>query len=129
VIDAVRTATDETEICGHSVAAGTILVAALLLIHCQPDTYPDPDAFDPERFLETSPATTAYIPFGAGKRRCLGAPLATREIATVIREAVGHAVIRPGRERPEQGRLLGTAVAPYRGAELLIERRARGLKS
>ena len=127
VIDAVRTATDETEICGHSVPAGTILVAALLLIHRQPDTYPDPDAFDPERFLETSPATAAYIPFGAGKRRCLGAPLATREIATVIREAVEHAVIRPRRDRPERQRLLGTAVAPARGAELLIECRARPL--
>lgn len=125
VIDAVRTATEDTEICGHSVPAGTTLVAALLLIHRRPDTYPDPGSFDPERFLDTSPAPAAYIPFGVGKRRCLGAPLATREITTLIREAVEHTVIRPQRDRPEQGRLLGTAVAPAQGAELLIKRRTR----
>jgi cytochrome P450 len=125
VIDAVRTATEDTEICGHEVPAGTILVAALLLIHRRPDMYPDPDGFFPERFLERSPPPASYIPFGAGKRRCLGAPLATREVATLIREAVEHTVIRPQRKRPEPGRLLGTAVAPARGAELIIKRRAR----
>lgn len=49
-------------------------------IHRDPQLYPQPEAFRPERFLDGQPDSYAYIPFGGGAHRCLGAALATLEL-------------------------------------------------
>src|ERR1700755_1951257 len=51
--------------------AGTDVTAAIWMTHTDPNLYPDPFAFRPERFLEAAPETYAWIPFGGGVRRCL----------------------------------------------------------
>ncbi|HEY8769336.1 MAG TPA: cytochrome P450, partial [Thermoleophilaceae bacterium] len=52
---------------------GVIMAASAWLVHHDPDVYEDPFAFRPERFLDTQPGTYTWIPFGGGRRRCLGA--------------------------------------------------------
>src|SRR4051794_2661491 len=61
------------EIGGWTYPEGVCLVANAYLVHHDPDVYVDPYEFRPERFLDEPPGTYTWIPFGGGRRRCLGA--------------------------------------------------------
>ncbi len=67
------------EVLGHHLPAGTTAVAATVLAHADPVTYPDPEQFRPSRFLERRFTTAEYFPFGGGARRCPGAGFAVQE--------------------------------------------------
>ncbi|HWX52424.1 MAG TPA: cytochrome P450, partial [Solirubrobacteraceae bacterium] len=64
------------EIGGVRYPPGVALFPNVYLVHHDPDVYPDPYAFRPERFLGQQPGTYTWIPFGGGRRRCLGASFA-----------------------------------------------------
>ncbi|TDD80916.1 cytochrome P450 [Actinomadura rubrisoli] len=67
-----RTAAHDTRLGEVSLPAGTTLAYSAYLIQRRPDLYPDPDRFDPDRWEGHKPGRTAYIPFGAGARKCIG---------------------------------------------------------
>ena len=75
-----RTATQEDAIRGHRIPAGTCVVLVSWLTHRDPRWWPEPEKFDPERFLnggsKASRPKYTYMPFGAGPRFCMGAGLA-----------------------------------------------------
>jgi len=75
---------------GWELPAGAAVGVSLLLLHHQPDIYPDPFAFRPERFVERTFTPFEYAPFGGGARRCIGAAFAQMEaklvLATWLRE-------------------------------------------
>ncbi|QLL06593.1 cytochrome P450 [Mycobacterium vicinigordonae] len=59
----------------HRISAGATVIFSPYLIHHRPDLYPDPERFDPDRWLpERAKAVRrdAFIPFGGGARRCMG---------------------------------------------------------
>lgn len=65
-------------------------------LHGDPALHPDPDAFQPERFLNgAQPAAYAYVPFGGGAHRCLGAALATLELELAIEAMVTRWELSP----------------------------------
>jgi cytochrome P450 family 135 len=66
-------------------------------VHADPELYPEPQAFRPERFLAAPPDSYAYIPFGGGAHRCLGAALATLELELFIEALVDHVELAPAR--------------------------------
>ncbi|MCW3018118.1 MAG: cytochrome, partial [Solirubrobacterales bacterium] len=59
-------------------------------VHHDPRTYPDPEAFRPERFLADPPDGYSFLPFGGGAHRCLGASLALLEMKIVLREMLAR---------------------------------------
>jgi cytochrome P450 len=61
----------------YSLPAGTLVLASPYVSHHLPEVFPNPERFDPDRWLAGPPAPWGYIPFGAGARLCLGAPFAT----------------------------------------------------
>ena len=63
---------------------GMAVAPATVIAHYNPNTYPDPDSFRPERFVERSYTPFEYMPFGGGHRRCIGAAFATYEMAMVL---------------------------------------------
>ncbi|MEW2530524.1 cytochrome P450 [Streptomyces sp. NPDC047071] len=70
-----RTVTEDTRLAGHFLPVGTTVFYSPYLIHYRPDLYPDPERFDPDRWSPgraTAPAGGAYVPFGAGARKCMG---------------------------------------------------------
>lgn len=71
-----RIATHALTLGPHQVPAGTMIIASPYMSHHLPDVFPEPERFLPDRWSK-SPAPWGYIPFGAGARLCLGAPLAT----------------------------------------------------
>jgi cytochrome P450 family 135 len=74
----------ELEVDGLRLPAGSDVTPAIWLTHTRADLYPEPFAFRPERFLERSPLTYGWIPFGGGIRRCLGAAFAEFEMRVVL---------------------------------------------
>jgi cytochrome P450 len=78
-----RLATELT-VGGLTLAPGTDVTPAIWLTHTRPDLYPEPYAFRPERFLDAAPSTYAWIPYGGGIRRCLGAAFAEMEMRVVL---------------------------------------------
>lgn len=123
VVDAVRLLAKPVELNGLALPAGTVVMAALPLVHRRPDLFAEPDFFRPERFLVGRPDPYSFVPFGGGVRRCLGAPLAMLELRAVLPVILRRFRLRPARPEPERARLYGTAIVPARGAEVILERR------
>ncbi|MGH2974901.1 MAG: cytochrome P450 [Solirubrobacterales bacterium] len=121
---APRLVTKPIEVGDWTYAPGCSLVLNAYLIHHDPEIYPEPDAFRPERFLEESPGTYTWIPFGGGRRRCLGASFAMLEMKVVLRNALTTLTLLPSANRPEVARRRNITVTPSRGATAtLAERR------
>jgi len=98
----LRKLTEPVEIGGYELPAGVSVAPCVYLAHRNPEVYPEPERFLPERFLESSPGTYTWIPFGGGVRRCLGASFAQFEMAVVLRELVKRHQIRPASPKPER---------------------------
>jgi cytochrome P450 family 110 len=86
--ECARVPIEPVEILGHTIPAGRPLVMSIVGIHHDPATYPDPDSFRPQRFLERSYSKTEFMPYGGGHRRCLGAGLAEYTLRIGVAEAV-----------------------------------------
>ena len=71
-------------IAGVDLPAGTGAAPCIWLLHRREDIYPQPNAFRPERFIESSPGTYTWIPCGGGLRRRLGAAFALFEMTSVL---------------------------------------------
>jgi cytochrome P450 len=80
-------------------------------IHGDPELYPKPEAFRPERFIDGQPDGYSYIPFGGGAHRCLGAALATLELELFF-EAIAQNVELTPVEPPAQSVRRGVTLAP-----------------
>jgi cytochrome P450 len=118
---APRLVMEEIEVGGWRYPAGVCLVPNAYLIHHDASIYPDPYAFRPERFLERSPGTYTWIPFGGGRRRCLGAAFATVEMKVVLRAVLERAAPRlAGDGRLELSRRRSITLSPREGAEVVL---------
>jgi cytochrome P450 len=125
VVDVVRKLMEDTEVGGRMLPAGRYVVPAIALVHLREDVYPDPHEFRPERFLEGQPEPYAWIPFGGGVRRCIGAAFAQQEIKIVLRTLIEGARLRPASRRPEVPRARNVTMVPSRGARVVMEERLR----
>jgi cytochrome P450 len=82
-----RRATEDDAIGGFAIRENDNVVAMPYVVHRHPRFWPNPEGFDPERFIDGPPAGDAklsYVPFGAGPRLCVGKALAEMEAAIVI---------------------------------------------
>ena len=86
-----RVAAQPFPVGGYLVEAGTRIVVHIIAINRNPHIYEHPNEFRPERFLGTRPETYAWVPFGGGVKRCLGAAFTVRELITVL-----HTLLREG---------------------------------
>lgn len=88
---------------GHALPAGVAVGCSIYLVHSDPDTWPDPERFDPTRFLDKKPTPYTYFPFGGGLRRCIGEAFALYEmrivLATILRELEPVATVTHVREQ------------------------------
>ena len=79
IVDVARKLTRPLQIGGYELPAGSFVFPAVAALHYREDLFPDPHEFRPERFLEGKPDNYAWIPFGGGVRRCIGASFAEYE--------------------------------------------------
>ena len=123
VVDVARKLTRETEVAGWRLPAGTLVLPAIAVMHARPDLYDSPEEYRPERFLDSETESYAWIPFGGGVRRCIGASFAQVEMRTVLREVLRRVRLRAPSQRPERGVIRHVTVVPGRGARAVVTER------
>jgi cytochrome P450 len=104
--------------------AGVALLASVFLVHHDSRIYPEPYAFRPERFLETPPGTYTWIPFGGGRRRCIGASFAMQEMKIVLRTVLATRELSPAGQKPERTARRSITFSPSGGATVVLHARA-----
>jgi cytochrome P450 len=120
VVDVARKLTRETDVAGWRLPAGTLVLPAIAVLHARPDLYDSPEEYRPERFLDGETESYAWIPFGGGVRRCIGASFAQVEMRTVLREVLRRVRLRAPSQRPERGVIRHVTVVPGRGARAVV---------
>ncbi len=101
---------------------GVSILASNLLSGRDPDLYPDPHAYRPERFLETPPGTYTWTPFGGGRRRCIGAAFAQQEMKIVAAAVLARFSLTATTPRLERARRRAITLSPVDGATLVLAR-------
>jgi cytochrome P450 family 135 len=108
---------------GLTLPAGTDVTPAIWLTHTRDDVYPEPFAFRPERFLEDAPDTYAWIPFGGGIRRCIGAAFAEFEMRIVLREVLTRCELHKASPAPEKIGRRNITLSPRAGTPVVVTAR------
>jgi cytochrome P450 family 138 len=103
---------------------GHLIRFDISLIHQNESIYPDAGRFNPDRFLDSSPDTYAWVPFGGGMRRCLGYGFANMEMNVVLRTMLREVRLVPTDAPGERLRNRGVTFAPRGGGRVIIHRRA-----
>jgi cytochrome P450 len=92
-------------------------------LHDNPEIFPHPERFDPYRFCGTKPPTSAWLPFGGGARRCLGADFAITEMDIVLRTVLQNFRIQTDAAADEKSHFRGIAHTPKLGGLVVVNRR------
>ncbi len=108
--------------------AGTDVTPAIWLAHTRSDVYPEPFAFRPERFLDDPPDTYAWIPFGGGIRRCIGASFAEFEMRIVLREVLTRCDLHKASPLPEKIGRRNITLSPRAGTPVVVTARHPALE-
>lgn len=123
VFDVARTLSRPVEVAGRVLPAGVTVSPGIGLVHADPEIYPHPERFDPERMIGATPGPTTWLPFGGGGRRCLGATFALVEMRTVLREVLREVELETTTARGERQRVKHVTLVPHRGARVRVVRR------
>jgi cytochrome P450 len=100
------------------------LVGCVHLMHHDPDLYPEPHTFKPERFLQAAPNPEIWMPWGGGRKRCPGHRLALLEMRVVLDAVLSRFEVAPARRRLETARWRSVIVTPGDGCRVVLRRRA-----
>ena len=102
---------------------GDSILVSIGQIHDNPDVFPDPERFDPQRYIGGKPSAFAWVPFGGGTRRCVGAAFANMEMDVVLRTVLRHFSIETTTAPGEQWHCRGVAYTPKDGGRIVVRRR------
>lgn len=84
----MRVVQEEIELAGHTIAPGTVVAASPRVSNRLPDDFPSPDLFDPGRYVDPRQEDLqnrwTWIPFGAGKHRCVGNAFAMMQMKAIF---------------------------------------------
>jgi cytochrome P450 len=107
-----RIAVTPTSIGPVRINPGTPVIFSQYITHHRKDLYADPDRFIPERWRSLSPSAYAYLPFGAGPRMCIGAPLAMAEIRTALTVMLKRFSFQIQPKQAISGHVISTMLGP-----------------
>ena len=98
-----RRLSSELAVDGRTLPAGTDATPAIWLAHTREDIYPEPFAFRPERWLDgAAPPGYAWVPFGGGVRRCLGAAFAEMEMRVALATLLSAVRVEAAEAAPQR---------------------------
>jgi len=122
-----RECAQDCDIKGLHIKKGTPIMTSIYSIHHDPEFYPEPEKFDPERFsveakLSRDPYT--YLPFGHGPRNCIGMRFAQMEMKLALVRILKKfdVVVAPETEIPPEI-AIKTVLGAKNGVKLRVKRR------
>jgi len=115
------------ELGGWAIPQGYSVVVPIDALHGRAEEFPEPDRFDPQRFIGSRPSTSSFVPFGGGTRRCVGAVFANVEMDVVLRTVLRHFMIDTTAAADEKMHSRGVAYTPKAGGRVVMRRRATGV--
>ncbi len=101
------------------------LAACTYLMHHNPDLYPDPHTFRPERFLGSTSQPRTWLPWGGGRKHCLGRHFAMLEVKTILRHLLSTRTLLPVSSRIEAPRWRSAILVPSNGGRVILRDRER----
>ncbi len=119
-----RGLTKSMTIAGRQLPAGVTIAPCIYLVHRRPELWPNPDQFNPDRFLESRQSPYAFFPFGGGARRCLGAAFATYQMKIVIAQILSRVELKPVTGYTASATRRGIAFAPSEGLPVIASNRS-----
>lgn len=102
---------------------GDSIIISIAQIHNDASVFPEPERFDPQRYIDGKPSSFAWIPFGGGTRRCVGAAFANMEMDVVLRTVLRNFTIETTTEPGERWHSRGVAFTPKDGGRIVVHRR------
>jgi cytochrome P450 len=122
VMDVARKLTAPTRLGDYELPAGAFVLPAIAALHYREDLFPNPREFRPERFLDEDVESYAWIPFGGGVRRCIGAAFAEYEMRVVLKAIIERAAISAAEPAPERVKIRNITLAPARDGRIVLDR-------
>src|SRR6516164_7030705 len=116
---------------GHDIEAGDTIVLGTYVVHHNPRYWDHPDRFDPDRFASDRAkgrAPYSYLPFGGGRRACIGSAMSQIEAALALSLFLRDFEFEYAREEPPRISLTVT-LSPKQGLPLRVRRRAQAATS
>ena len=122
IADVARKLTSPFTVAGYELPKGTYVLPAIAALHYREDLFPEAERFKPERFLDGKADTYAWIPFGGGVRRCIGAAFAEYEMRVILRAILERAELSAPDPEPEKVKIRNITMAPGRGTRVRLDR-------
>ena len=121
----MRLAAVDLEFQNYRIPAGTRLMYSVYLSHRQPEYWPEPSRFDPERFgpeQSRQRVPNSYVPFGGGPRNCIGAAFGLVETKVVLARVLQqfNLTLSKAKVHPH----MGATLEPSPGVLMLVQRRS-----
>jgi cytochrome P450 len=112
-----------TRIGDWDLPAGVVVAPSIYLAHRRPERWPEPERFDPDRFLDSRPTPYEFFPFGGGVRRCLGMAFALYEMRIVLSTILSRVELRAAKPGPARIVRRSITLAPDGGVPVVVDRR------
>jgi cytochrome P450 family 135 len=124
ILNVARRLTEPVELAGHRLPAGVAVLPSVGAVQSDPRLWgADAKQFRPERWLETTPPPNAWIPFGGGVRRCIGAMFAQVEVETVTAAVLRTVELEADKPGDEGSEMHHITMVPKQGARVRVVRR------
>jgi cytochrome P450 len=117
-----RTLKKPTTLGGYDLPVGTKVAACIYLAQRNPDVYPNPERFHPERFVGVPVDPVHWLPFGGGIRRCIGAHFALYEMKIVLSTMLAHTELELAQDTPVRTLRRAVTFFPEHGTRVRVLR-------
>jgi cytochrome P450 len=106
---------------GFDLPGGVNVAPCIYLTHRNPDVWPEPLVFNPDRFLGKRPSPYEFFPFGGGTRRCVGAAFAVYEMKIVLAHLLPRVSLRFAAGYRMRPLVRTVTVGPSQGVQVVMD--------